>query len=32
MSEQRKDLLPVVREGKLIGIVGKADIVRSMAE
>lgn len=32
MSEQGKDLLPVVREGKLIGIVGKADIVRSMAE
>ncbi|MEK6777468.1 MAG: CBS domain-containing protein [bacterium] len=32
MSDQGKDLLPVVREGKLIGIVGKADIVRSMIE
>lgn len=32
MSEEGKDLLPVLREGKLIGIVGKEDIVRSMIE
>jgi len=31
MSERGKGLLPVVRDGKLVGIVGKADIVRSMA-
>jgi len=31
MSERGKGLLPVARDGKLVGIVGKADIVRSMA-
>jgi CBS domain-containing protein len=32
MSEKGKDTLPVVREGKVVGIVGKADIVRTMMD
>lgn len=32
MSEQGKDLLPVIREGKVVGIVGREDVVRSMIE
>ena len=30
MSEKNIHLLPVVRDGSVVGIVGKADIVRSM--
>jgi CBS domain-containing protein len=30
MSEQKIYLLPVIRDGNVVGIVGKADIVRSM--
>ncbi len=32
MADEGKDLLPVVQEGKVVGIVGKADVVRSMIE
>ncbi len=32
MNDQGKDLLPVVREGKIVGIVGKTDLVRTMIE
>ncbi len=32
MSEKGKDTLPVIREGKVVGIVGKADIVRTMMD
>jgi len=32
MTDEGKDPLPVVEEGKVIGIVGKADVVRSMIE
>ncbi len=32
MADEGKDLLPVLREGKVVGIVGKADVVRSMIE
>jgi CBS-domain-containing membrane protein len=31
MTEKKIHLLPVLREGKLIGIVGKKDIIRGMA-
>jgi CBS domain-containing protein len=31
MIEKKIHLLPVLREGKVVGIVGKADIVRAMA-
>ncbi|MDP2753446.1 MAG: CBS domain-containing protein [Nitrospirota bacterium] len=31
MTEKKINLLPVLREGKLIGIVGKKDIIRGMA-
>jgi CBS domain-containing protein len=32
MSEKKIHLLPVVKEGKLVGIVGKKDIIRAIAE
>jgi CBS domain-containing protein len=32
MADKGKDLLPVVKDGRLVGIVGKADVVRSMTE
>ncbi len=32
MSEKGKNTLPVVRDGKVVGIVGKADIVRTMMD
>ncbi|NOY53135.1 MAG: CBS domain-containing protein [Deltaproteobacteria bacterium] len=32
IADQGKDLLPVLREGEMVGIVGKADVVRSMIE
>lgn len=32
MSDQGKDLLPVVRDGRIVGIVGKEDVVRSMMD
>jgi len=32
MANEGKDLLPVLREGKVVGIVGKADVVRSTIE
>jgi CBS-domain-containing membrane protein len=32
MADKGKDLLPVIKAGKLVGIVGKADVVRSMIE
>lgn len=32
MSEQGKNLLPVLKDGKVVGVVGKEDIVRSMIE
>ena len=32
MSERDKDLLPVVRDGKVVGSVGKADMVRAMVD
>jgi CBS domain-containing protein len=31
MHERHRHLLPVVRAGKLVGIVGKADVVRAIA-
>jgi len=31
MSEKRLHTLPVLRDGKLIGVIGKSDIIRSMA-
>jgi CBS domain-containing protein len=30
MAERHIHLLPVVRDGKVVGIVGKADMVRAM--
>ncbi|MBU0673344.1 MAG: CBS domain-containing protein [Proteobacteria bacterium] len=30
MAEKRLHTLPVVRQGKLVGIIGKADIIRSI--
>lgn len=32
MADEGKDLLPVLQEGKIVGIVGKEDVVRSMIE
>jgi CBS domain-containing protein len=32
MHERRRHLLPVVSDGKLIGVVGKADLVRGIAQ
>ncbi len=32
MSDRGKDLLPVVRDGRIVGIVGKEDVVRSMMD
>ncbi|MDX1763356.1 MAG: CBS domain-containing protein [bacterium] len=32
MSEKGTNVLPVVKEGKVVGIVGKADVVRSMID
>lgn len=32
MSEKDKDLLPVIRDDKVVGIVGKEDMVRAMIE
>jgi CBS domain-containing protein len=32
MSDQDKDLLPVLRDGRIVGIVGKEDVVRSMMD
>jgi len=32
MADEGKDLLPVLQAGKVVGIVGKADVVRSMIE
>ncbi len=32
MSDEGKDLLPVVRDGRIVGIVGKEDVVRSMMD
>jgi CBS domain-containing protein len=32
MSEKGKELLPVLREGKVVGIIGKEDVVRSMID
>lgn len=31
MHERKRHLLPVVKAGKLVGIVGKADVVRAIA-
>ncbi len=31
MTEKRIHLLPVLREGKLVGIVGKKDVIRAIA-
>jgi len=31
MAEKRVHTLPVVQDGKLIGVIGKSDIIRSMA-
>jgi CBS domain-containing protein len=32
MRERKRHLLPVLEEGKLVGIVGKADLVRAIAQ
>lgn len=32
MSDKGTNVLPVVKEGKVVGIVGKADVVRSMID
>ncbi len=32
MSDQDKDLLPVLRDDRIVGIVGKEDVVRSMMD
>jgi CBS domain-containing protein len=32
MSEKKVHLLPVLREGKVVGVVGKRDIVRAIAQ
>ena len=31
MAEKKVHTLPVMREDKLIGVIGKSDIIRSMA-
>jgi CBS domain-containing protein len=31
MTEKRIHLLPVLEEGKLVGIIGKKDLIRGMA-
>jgi CBS domain-containing protein len=31
MTEKKIHLLPVLKEGKLIGIIGKKDLIRGMA-
>lgn len=32
MSEKNVHLLPVIKEGKIVGVVGKRDIVRALAQ
>ncbi|VAX33915.1 hypothetical protein MNBD_NITROSPIRAE03-521 [hydrothermal vent metagenome] len=31
MTEKKIHLLPVLKEGKLVGIVGKKDVIRAIA-
>jgi CBS domain-containing protein len=31
MSEKQVHLLPVVKDGKVIGVIGKRDVVKAMA-